>query len=220
MKDLSDVIFCIGDSAAKHAALRRNVDETCALADNDEVYASLCEQDKTFFIVGSYPFGDMTVSEFIRYNRMIITRDCYKNSYIRKFIKKACGKKVSVRKRLRSLDVFMYRAVKILSAVTDKTQEIMINFDGVPYSKENEIKLFRFLYALKQKYALTVAVSDNRFIASGATVRRYEKDGNSAELSLKADSRILRGKRLVMAYTRRRGLDIPASDIKKIVVAV
>lgn len=220
MIDLSDIVFCIGSSEAKRLDFRKSVNETSVYVDNDEVCACITENDRTFFVIGSFPFSDMTVSEFIRYNRMIITRDLWKNAQMRKFIKKSCGKRVGLGAKVGSLGLFAYRAIQTLSLVTNETKEILINFDGLPYSKENQQVLYRFLSYIKQHYKVTAAVSDNRFIYPGATVRRYEAGGDYSELSLKADSRVLRGKRLVNAYIRRRGLALQPKDIKKIIVSV
>ncbi len=220
MIDLSDIVFCIGSSEAKRLDFRKNMNRSTVYVDNDEVYACITENGRTFFVIGAFPFADMSVSEFIRYNRMIITRDLWKNGHMRKFIKKSCGKRIGLRAKVGSLGLFAYRAVQILSLITTETEEILVNFDGLPYSKENRRSLYRFLSHLKQRCKVVVAVSDNRFIYPGSTVRRYETDGGYGELSLKADSRVLRGRRLVNAYISRRGLALKAKDIKKIIVSI
>lgn len=218
MKNSCNVIYCIGLAQKKRAYFRREVNEGAVFADNDEVLAGFPENGRTFFVIGDYPFKDMGVYEFVRYNRMVLSGDAPSKKEVSDFLRKATGKRVSLKRKLGKLCLFGYRAVTVISKCTEKTERVAVSFDGCLYSPSKERALRRFVSALSKYKEVLVSVSDSRFIPSGATVRRFDSN-QTTELSLKSESRAFYGKRLIKAYAKRRKI-ASLGKIRQIVVSV
>lgn len=220
MTDLSEVVFCIGSPEGKRACFRKSVGEDFVYADNDEVFASITENGKTYFIIGKPPCFDMTVLEYVKYNRSIVSTECFAFGVLRKFVWKTCRAIMLQNADVANLSVFSYRAVQCFTLITDKTRFVAVNFDGVPFSKENAKMLARFLGYLSGKYKVFVSVTDTRFLPDSCFVRRYLPNGEFTELSLKAKSTVIRNKRLARQYALKRGIGLRAKDIEKVVVLI
>ena len=218
MIDFSKVIYCIGLAQKKRTYFRQAVKDGVVFADNDEVLAGFPENGRTFFVIGDYPFSDMGVYEFVRYNRMILSGSAPDKREVSSFLRKATGKRVNLRKKLGKLSLFSYRAVTLISKCTDSTRRVAVSFDGALYSPAKMKAMTRFVSALSGYGEVLVSVSDSRFIPCGATVRRFDSRGVT-ELSLKSESRSLRGKRLIRAYAKRRKI-ASLGKIRQIVVSV
>ena len=220
MTDLSKVVFCIGSPEGKRAYFRKNVGEDFVYADNDEVFACITENGKTYFIIGKPPCCGMTAPEYVRYNRSIVSTEHFAFGALRKFVWKTCRTVMFQSAGVANLSVFAYRAVQCFTLITDKTRSVAVNFDGTPFSKENLRMIGRFLGYLSGKYKVFVSVTDARFLPDNCLVRRYLPDGEFTELSLKAKSNVIRNKRSARQYALKRGIGLRAKDIEKVVVSV
>ena len=216
-KEISTV-FCLGSPEGKRAFFRKNVSEENVYADNDEVFACITEEGKSYFIVSAPPCENLTAEEYFRSNCALISPDDFDFPALRSFVFKTCGFVLFRNTKMKSLSSFGYRAVQLFTLITQDTKQIAVNFDGTDYTAENALKMKRFLRCLGKKYKLFALVTDNRFIPCGATVRRYEYDGEYAQLSLGGRGCVSLKKKNALAYAAKRGVGIKPSQIKKVVI--
>ena len=214
----SSTVFCLGSPEGKRAFFRKGVSEENVYADNDEVFACITEDDKSYFIVCAPPCENLTAEEYFRSNRALISPADFDFSALRSFVFKTCGFILFRKTRMKSLSSFGYRAVQLFTLITEKTKQVAVNFDGTDYTAENALKMNRFLRCINKKYAVFALVTDNRFIPDGATVRRYGYDGEYTQLSLGGRGCVSIKKKNALACAAKRGVGIDASQIKKVVI--
>lgn len=220
MTDLSDVTFCIGSPEGKRFYFRKNVSGEFAYADNDEVFASITENGKTFFIVAKPPYAEITAAEYVRCNRAVVSPGKFDFGELRRFLWNSGRTIITGNACVKNLSVFACRAMQCYTLITEQTLTVAVNFDGTAYSKDNRRLLYRFLSFISQKYRVFAAVTDSRFLPENCRVRRFSHDGEFSELSLKAESEVMRGARTARKYALKRGIGVKSKDIKKVVVTV
>lgn len=69
----NSTVFCLGSPEGKRAFFRKCVSEENVYADNDEVFACITEDDKSYFIVCAPPCENLTAEEYFRSNRALIS---------------------------------------------------------------------------------------------------------------------------------------------------
>lgn len=175
-----EVMYVLGE-----AKLKRNIfsktDKSALYLDNDEILFTVAVGSNTYFAVGSIPFGDMKVSEYLRYMRAFSSSNEVKKqekSDYRRIIK-AMSLGISLNKKMKTLGAIEYRAVKLLSHLRTGLREIRLNFDGLEYTKKNKARLLRFVNGLKKYLEVYVLVSDYRFVSSQSSVICYGEMGEN-----------------------------------------
>ena len=87
----NSTVFCLGSPEGKRAFFRKCVSEENVYADNDEVFACITEDDKSYFIVCAPPCENLTAEEYFRSNRALISPADFDFSALRSFVFKTCG---------------------------------------------------------------------------------------------------------------------------------
>ena len=213
------ITYCLGDIKAKRAAFRAaEADKGQLSIDNDEILTTVEKEGKTFFAVGEVPYADMSVAEFVAYSKSLIkaqpVRDRETAYYARLF-----GFKLSVKRRLKSLDVPKYRMAQFLAKYDLSVRDVFINFDGYEYSRRHRKSIERFVKKLKRYFNVFIAVSDYRFSPEGGAVRRYAADGTVSEINLKAFLSSRGRKRAFKTLLKEKDLSIGDFDLRKVVVS-
>ena len=177
MTDLSRVLYLLGDPALKRKTVRKSVNEKVALADNDEVLAYLPERGRTYFVVGDNPYGSFTVEQYISYNgRLVKGKGCQKEEATA-FFRKVLGKRLAFTRKVSTLSTVQYRALALFTLITEKTEQVIVNFDGTRFSRGVKKSIERMASALSQSFDTTVCVTDERLISKRAKIERMEENG-------------------------------------------
>lgn len=174
-------IYCIGDVDAKRTAFRKEQKEKICL-DNDEVLTTTLNNGKTYFMIGKIPFSNMKVSQYVCYQRALLCGGATRESEI-KYYAKLFGFSLSLKSKMKKLDVMRYRMAQTLAKISLPIKEIYVVLDGYEYSKSRRKKLKKFLKKLDEYFKVHVSVSDYRFIPYGSAVVGYNKDGSTYELN-------------------------------------
>ena len=155
------------------------VNEKVALADNDEVLAYLPERGRTYFVVGDNPYGSFTVEQYISYNgRLVKGKGCQKEEATA-FFRKVLGKRLAFTRKVSTLSTVQYRALALFTLITEKTEQVIVNFDGTRFSRGVKKSIERMAFALSQSFDTTVCVTDERLTSKHAKIQRMEENGGS-----------------------------------------
>lgn len=161
--------YYIGNIREKRFLFRKER-QRAALADNCDVLADFKLNGKICFVLGDIPYGNMSVGEYLGYARALKTRLPLNNGAAKNLLKKA-GVKVSLKRKMRSLPRYIFRAVLLAAAIDENTREVWLNFDGVPYSRSSRNGIRNILdKTLRTFGSVHAAVSDYRFIPKNANV--------------------------------------------------
>ncbi|MDE5563234.1 MAG: hypothetical protein K2J01_06825 [Clostridiales bacterium] len=145
------VTFCLGSARAKRAYIKTI--EGGVLLDNIEVLFCASENGRNYFAYAPIPFGGFRVGDYLRYRRALCG-DKLLSSDIAKF-------GINPDKKLRKLCAAERRIVQFLEKTRGKTDKpVIVNLDGIRYSRRNMSALKRLLSAVPQAY---VFVTDKRF---------------------------------------------------------
>ena len=147
------VTFCLGSARQKRAYIKDI--SGAILLDNIEVLFCASENGRNYFAYAPIPFGEFKVCDYLRYRRALCGEKPVVSD-VKKF-------GINPNKKLRSLCAAERRIVQFLEKTcgrTDKT--IIINLDGIRYSRRNMRALKRLIAAIPQSY---VFVTDKRFKA-------------------------------------------------------
>lgn len=201
------ITYCVGDERAKRREFRKESDDRISL-DNDEVLASISLSGKTYYAVGGIPYGGMRAGDYISYCRCEkAERTAVRNRML--------GLRAPLKKRMRSLTVLEYRAVRLLAEFKPAAKSVYINLDGAEYSRSLAWRLFSLLKRIERFYCVFVSVSDMRLVHSGASVCFFTADGQTINLRL-GDILCRRVKRKMLGYVLPQNEELDALRIKKI----
>ena len=212
---MDNLVFCIGSPARKRAFFRAKVNCKNLFADNDEVVACSEEDGQTLFLLGDPP-GELTVWEYYRVNRALISNGDFDFCRFARLVRAACGVKPRENGKIKKLSVFAYRAAEIFSRLTEKTECVAINFDAVEYSSKNAAAIGRFVSAFSEKYRLFVLVSDIRLVLKGAGVLAFAENGDCVKLGGVNTVRVKPESRFIISL-REKGVTIAPDCVKKAV---
>lgn len=172
-----------------------------ARAHNDEV-TNICRiKGKDYYVVGTHPFADFTVLQYIRYERALIDAPRLSDAQIKKLLR-TCGTKASLRSRLGKLSFVDRRLVTLAARITPQTVTVAIDLDGVPYSGFLRSRLHRAASKLSKKYEVWICVTDSRYIAKGCITANMRSDEPSVAKNNAYRSRPL-ARRILLARMRR-----------------
>ena len=176
------ITYCLGDAAVKRAAFRSaGKAAMAACADNDEVIEALDGGGKRWFAIGGVPFGDMTIAEYVAYQKSLVTKKPVRDAEIA-YYARLFGLKRKIATKMKRLSVPEYRLAQFTAKYDLAVREAYLNFDGFAYSKR-AAKAVRDLAARLAKYfEVFVSVGDYRFIPYGASVRNYAADGTKTDV--------------------------------------
>lgn len=123
------------------------------LLDNIEVLFCASENGRNYFAYAPVPFGSFRVGDYLRYRRALCGEKI-QPSDIEKF-------GINPKKRMRRLCAAERRIVQFLEKTCGKTDKpVIINLDGIRYSRRNMTALKRLLAVVPQAY---VFVTDKRY---------------------------------------------------------
>lgn len=179
----NQTIFCVGDIKAKRMAFKEQRGDGRINLDNDEVIATYTTTGGTYFVVGSIPFADMTVAEYVAYHKSLV-REMPVRDRETKYYLKLFGAEFRAYAKMKSLSVLDYRIVQLTAAYDLSVSNLYINLDGLQYSRKNKTKLNKMLQILKKYFTIFIAVTDYRFIERTDTVVKYNADGTTNAVSL------------------------------------
>ena len=209
------VTYCTGNIAAKRRDFRSKQSEDTISVDNDEVLATFTLNKKLYVVVGTTPFSNTRLGQFIAYSRALKSRLPLRLETIKSMLKCA-GVRKSICAKMGSLDSIDYRAARLVSQIDITTKTIYVNFDGLEYTHKNAKKVNRYLRVWGKSYDVFVAVSDSRFIPQKAAVINYTKTGTE-EKRLKTRNRTVSTATLKRRL-KRAGMDMNIPQIKTVVV--
>ena len=146
------VTFCLGSARAKRAYIKKI--EDAVLLDNIEVLFCVSENGRNYFAYAPVPFSEFSVYDFLMYRRAL------------------CGDKVATsdikrlginpKAKIGRLPAAARRGVQFLEKTCGHTaRPVVINLDGIRYTRRNAAALKRLLSALQND--AYVFVTDNRF---------------------------------------------------------
>lgn len=145
------VTFCLGSARAKRAYIKTIGGGV--LLDNIEVLFCASENGRNYFAYAPIPFGEFRVEDYLRYRRAL----CYDKLLMSDVERLGLNPK----KKMRKLSAAERRIVQFLEKTCGATDKpIIINLDGIRYTKRNMSALKRLLSAVPRAY---VFVTDNRF---------------------------------------------------------
>lgn len=180
------ITYCLGDAAVKRAAFRlAGKAATAACADNDEVIGALDHDGKRWFAIGGVPFGDMTVAEFVAYQKSLITKNPVRDAEIL-YYARLFGLKRRISTKMKRLSLPEYRLAQFTAKYDLAVREVYLNFDGFVYSKRSAKSVRNLAARLGKYFDVFVSVGDYRFIPSGATVRSYARDGEKTDVVMRS----------------------------------
>lgn len=209
------VTYCTGSITAKRRAFRNESGEETVNVDNDEVLATFTLNKKLYVVVGTVPFSNMTVQQFVASSRALRTNLPLKRSALKELLVKV-GVRRRLGRRMGSLMPAEYRAVCLAAKLEITTKNIYVNYDGLEYSRRNRKVLSRFLKIWGKTYNVFAAVSDTRFIPKKAAVLRYTENG--IEQKRKTERNKTVSTAALKRRLRRAGMDMNIPFIKTVVV--
>ncbi len=208
------VTFCVGNPNVKRKAFHRENDRIVVGIDNDEVVASFEVGKRRYYVVGDVPFADMSVKEYILYQRSLVVKDDLQDASIAMQLKKF-GLKIKLDTMLAKLSRVEYRAITFISRLLDTTETVYINFDSLEFNHKNRVSLKKFLHPLARRYNVYVAVTDSRFIPRGAGVLHYTTE-TVEFINKNVKSRVV-AKHIADRTIRQNGLLVDLPPIKCVV---
>ncbi|MCH5158826.1 MAG: hypothetical protein J1F33_06490 [Clostridiales bacterium] len=147
------VTYCIGSARAKREYF---ADVGAVVLDNVEVLFCASENGKNYFAYGDVPFGSFTVEEYLTYRRALCSEPFSEKSLL--------PFKIQATKRIKKLVPAELRCVMFLEKTNGHTDKpVVINLDGVKYTRKNNAALKRLISAAGDAY---VCVSDARFVVN------------------------------------------------------
>lgn len=170
------IVYCLGDRTLIEKEFTEAGNRRDALGLNDdEILFSSVSDGKRYAATGDIPFGNMTVLEYVSYNRSTALgrriRDDETRYYARLF-----GVKFGLKRRLSSLDPIDFRAVQFLASYDMAVREVYMRFDSLLFCAKNNKKLLSLVSLLAKYFNVYVSVSDYRFVPRGSAVRYYDSD--------------------------------------------
>ncbi len=200
MKTLcKNIIYLLGDSAEKRRVLRSA--QNVARAHNDEVTDVCRIRGRDYYVVGTHPFADFTVLQYVRYERALIDAPRLSDEAIRQILR-ACGTKARLHARMGKLSFVDRRLVTLAARVTLQTVTVAINLDGVPFSRALRTRLHRAAAKLSRKYEVWISVTDSRFINKNSDVAEMRQGKLPTPKKTDCRSRTL-ARRILLARMRR-----------------
>ncbi len=175
-KGVTMITYCTGNVLIKRKHFRRENNSSVLSLDNDEVLTTFAKGKKMYYVMGSTPFGNMTVVEYINYQRSLTSKDRVGFYVVYESLKRL-GIKIKPHTKMCSLNEIKYRAVCFLSRVNITTDTVYLNFDNVAFSKRKSKQLSKILKVLKNNYMVYVAISDTRFIKRKCPVHNFTEFG-------------------------------------------
>lgn len=166
--------YYIGNVREKRRLFRK-YREGGANADNADILADFPLDGKVCIVLGDIPYGDMRVGEYLCYARALTSSAPLSLSAAKALLRK-CGAPVSMRRKMRTLPRYLFRAVLLSAAVQNDTGQVWLNLDGIAYSHAVKSAVRHMLRRMMRAFAeVHVAVSDYRFIPRGARVMAVTK---------------------------------------------
>lgn len=154
------VIFLCGDPNEKRRLMRR--DHPIAYADNDEVSVAVRIDGTDYYVVGTHPFGDFSVHQYLSYSYSLIGRKPLSKIAAKEMLLRV-GLRIGLNVRMGALDMIRRRLVCLAPKLNEDTTSVALNFDGMMYSGFKRFCLKRRLGKLALRYNVTASVSDYRF---------------------------------------------------------
>ncbi len=208
------VTFCLGNIGVKRRSFKKTAEgEMCV--DNDDVLLSFRLGGKLYCAVGSLPFADMSVREYMAYSRSLRLSKPLCDSEIR-FLLRSVGFRRRLYTRVGALSRVEYRHLCLAAQMEIDVKTVKINFDGLPYSHRNRRQMLKLLKNLEPRYETLVAVTDTRFIPPFAQTVCYSEQGVTQISRRKQLSRPARKNRLIRKF--RGVLPLNGLKIKKLLV--
>ena len=167
------IVYCMGERALieKEFAAAGERRESLNLNDDEVLFTSVSD-GKRYAATGEIPFGNMTILEYVSYNRSTALgrriRDEETRYYARLF-----GVKLRLNRRLRSLDPVDFRAVQFLASYDMAVRETFLRFDSLGFSRAVRKKMQSLIRRLSKYFNVYVSVSDYRFVPYGSAIRYY-----------------------------------------------
>lgn len=208
------VTYCVGNPNVKRKAFHRESDNVLVSIDNDEVIASFEAKKRRYYVVGDVPFADLTVSEYILYQRSLVSKIVLSPANIVVLLKKY-GVKAKLNTPLSKLSRCDYRVITFIARVRETTETVYINFDSLEYNRKNRHNVGVFIKQLGKKYNVYVAVTDSRFIPRTASVLHYATD--CVTTTNKFFSSRVEAKNIADRTVRQGGLMVDLPPIKCVV---
>lgn len=177
------VVYCLGSPEAKRARLKCAEKESGTMClDNAEVIYTFREGGDTYFALGDIPFKELSVAEYVAYERSLgpnpVVGEREIGYYTRLF-----SFALRPGTKLGRLDAVRFRMAQLLAAYDLSVRRAYVNFDGMLYSRRAAKRLDAFIRGAGKYMDLYVYVSDYRFLPAGATVRYYSTGGQVCEIS-------------------------------------
>lgn len=195
-----EVIYLIGDSEEKRKALRSE-QPGVARAHNDEVVDICRMEGRDYYVIGTHPFGGFTVGQYVRYERSLLGSSPAENKEIKRTLSRL-GARISLNKRIKSLDFLDRRLAALAGRITPETRTLAIDLDGVPYSRHLKSKLHRITRRLSRWFEVWVSVTDSRFAGNRAAIAEMRK-GSLIALSRNTFRSRPLSRRILLARLRR-----------------
>ena len=170
------IVYCMGERALieKEFAAAGDRREALNLNDDEVLFASVSD-GKRYAATGEIPFGNMTILEYVAYNRSTTLgrkiRDDETRYYARLF-----GVKLTLNRRLKSLDPVDFRAVQFLASYDMAVRETFLRFDSLGFSRSARKKMRSLIGRLSKYFNVYVSVADYRFVPYGAAIRYYSDE--------------------------------------------
>ena len=170
------IVYCLGDRALieKEFAAAGERREALNLNDDEVLFSSVSDGVR-YAATGEIPFGNMSVLEYVSYNRSTALgrriRDDETRYYARLF-----GVKIGLKRRLGSLDPIDFRSVQFLASYDMSVREVFLRFDSLLFCPKNRKKLLSLVKRLSKYFNVFVSVADYRFVPRGSAVRYYDGD--------------------------------------------
>ncbi len=175
------VVYCVGDVAAKRADFRKKQSGKLSI-DNDEVLGTIKKDGKVYFAVGTVPFSNMRVYEYVAYCKALTSSAVSRNET--KYYRQLFKLPIPLKSKMKKLSVPQYRMAQLLGSFSPSVTDIYVNMDGVEYSVRHEAEIKRLVAGIGKHYRVFVSVSDYRFIPEKSRVKRYDGNGDSIEISI------------------------------------
>lgn len=199
-KHYREIIYLIGDSEEKRRTMY-NDQPGIARARGDEI-ADICRIDgRDYYILGSHPFGEFTVNQYVRYERSLLGAASPSPGEIRKTLARL-GARVRLTKRVKRLGYLERRLVTLAGRITPDTRTLAVELDGVPYSRRLMRRLRRVTRRLSRWFEIRISVTDSRFAETGETLAELHPGSIIALGKYRLRSRPL-SRRLLLARLRR-----------------
>ena len=199
-KQCREVIYLIGDSDEKRRMMREEL-PGIARAMNDEV-TDICRMNgKDYYVVGKHPFSGFTVAQYVRYRHALLSDKPLSAKQVRAAMR-SVGLKVRSGRRLGSLGYMDRRLAARAGSVKEDTRTLVVDLDGVPYSRSLRSSVRRAAKRLKKTYEVWISVTDSRLADKNASLAEMRTGSVIALNRITFRCRPL-SRRLLLARLRR-----------------